>query len=135
MLKLLVKNSDHDKDRDKYKLNPEQANYLELLIFACFRVNILDIISVKAQLSKAFSIPPSEVDRMPFWEFELYVKELEKLVKEENSQSEDQMNKSGARDMMKTMKNGGPSKMMENMTPKMPSMSMPKTISMPSFKG
>lgn len=124
MLKLLVRNSDHDKD--KYRLNPEQATYLELLIFACFRIDISDIISVKAQLSKAFSIQPSEIDKMPFWEFEIYVQELEKLVKEENKQNEDQMNKSGAKDMMKMMKSGNMSKMSNNMIPKTPNMSMPK---------
>ena len=126
MLKLLVRNSEPDKDKDKYKLNPEQTTYLELLIFACFRIDILDIIAVKAQLSKAFSIQPSEIDKMPFWEFELYVQELEKLVKEENKQNEDQMNKSGAKDMMKMMKGGNMSKMSNNMIPKTPNMSMPK---------
>ena len=44
----------------------------------------MDIISLKAQLGKAFHIQPSEIDRMPFWELELYVKELERLIKEEN---------------------------------------------------
>lgn len=63
---------------------------------------------------------------MPFWEFELFIKELENLVKEESKQNEEQMDKSGAKDMMKMVRSGNMSKMTHNATPKMPSMSMPK---------
>ena len=113
-------------------LDSTKANYLEVAIYATFRVDILDLISLKAQLSKAFSIQPSEIDRMPFWEFELYVREIEKLVKEENRQQEDNFNKSGGKDAMKFAKD--PSKMMQssqNMMPKMPF--MPTTVKMPSY--
>lgn len=112
-----------------------ESTYFEDLIYGSLNVDILDMISVKAQLSKAFGIQPSEIDRMSFWEFELYIGELEKLVKEENKQNEEQMNNSGARDAMKMAKPGAMQNMMSNSMPKMPNMTMPKTITMPSFKG
>lgn len=46
------------------------------------------MISVKASLSKEFHIPPSEIDKMSYWEYELYIKELSRLVKEENDKHE-----------------------------------------------
>lgn len=88
----------------------------------------MDIISIKAQLSKAFSIAPSELDKMPFWEFELYMKELEKLVKEENEQQQSEYEKSGAGEMMNNMRSGKMMKGMNNMKPQMPT--MPKMPSM-----
>lgn len=113
------------------------ATYFEDLIYAGFRVDAMDIISIKAQLSKAFHIQPSEVDRMPFWEFELYMKELERLVKEENEENKKQMDKSGAKDAMKMTKPGYMQKMMKDSQPKMPNFSqsfkMPTTIKMPSY--
>lgn len=63
------------------------------------------MISVKAALSKQFSIPPSEVDKMKYWEYELWMEELNRLVKEENDKQEDEMKKSGIKDQMnKTQK-------------------------------
>ena len=35
-------------------------------------------------LSKQFSIAPSEVDKMAYWEYEYFMKEINDLVKEEN---------------------------------------------------
>lgn len=112
-------------------LDSTKANYMETALYACFRVDIFDIIAIKAQLSKAFHIQPSEIDRMPFWELELYLKELEKLVKEENNAQKGEMDKAGVKDAQRMMKPGGMEKMTSSMMPKMPSMgnmniSMPK---------
>lgn len=56
------------------------------------------MISVKAALSKQFSVPPSEVDKMKYWEYELWMEELNRLVKEENDKQEEEMKKSGIKD-------------------------------------
>lgn len=119
-------------------LDNSQANYMESLIFACFNVNIMDLISVKAQLTKSFNQPPvgpNSIDAMPFWEFELYMKELERLVDDENKQQQDEFNKSGASNAMNMARN--PDKFMasqqKNMMPKMPNMNMPSTIKMPTY--
>lgn len=47
----------------------------------------MSLIRLKASLSKSFHIQPSEVDKMPMWEFELYVKQLNDLVEEENERN------------------------------------------------
>lgn len=92
----------------------------------------MDIISLKAQLGKAFHIQPSEIDRMPFWELELYVKELERLIKEENEAQKKEMDKSGIREAKKMTNPNYFSKMMSSSMPKMPDMSSFKMPSMPS---
>ena len=122
------------------RLNPEYANlvlddnvtYFEDLIYAGFRVNVMDIISLKAQLGKAFHIQPSEIDRMPFWELELYVKELERLIKEENEAQKKEMDKSGIREAKKMTNPNYFSKMMSSSMPKMPDMGSFKMPSIPS---
>lgn len=111
--------------------------YLEEAVYGLFRVDPMDLISIKAQLSKAFSLAPSEIDKMAFWEFELFVKEMERLTKEEQDQQKKELDKSGAKEAMKMAKPGYMQKMMNqssNMMPKMPNMNMqmPKVIKMPS---
>lgn len=116
-------------------LDNTKATYFEQAVYNLFKVDIMDIISIKAQIQKAFHTDPTYLERLPFWEFELYMKEIERLVKEENRQQEDEYNRSGAKDAMKMAKN--PGRMMasaSNAMPKMPSMNMPKTITMPSYK-
>ena len=114
-----------------------EVTYLEEAVFSLFYVDPMDLISIKAQLSKAFSLAPSEIDKMAFWEFELFVKEMERLTKEEQEQQKKELDKSGAKDAMKMAKPGYMQKMMQsqaNAMPKMPNMNMqmPKTIHMPS---
>ena len=114
-----------------------ETTYLEEAVYSLFRVDATDLISIKAQLSKAFSIQPSEIDKMAFWEFELFVKEMERLTKEEQDQQKKEFDTSGAQDAMKMAKPGYMQKMMQNqanMMPKVPNMNMqmPKVIKMPS---
>ena len=116
----------------------DETIYLEEAVYNLFRVDPMELISIKAQLSKAFSLAPSEIDKMAFWEFELFVKEMERLTKEEQEQQKKEFDKSGAKDVMKMTKPGYMQKMMQNqsnsMMPKMPNMNMtmPKVIKMPS---
>lgn len=111
------------------------GTYFEDLIYGAFKIDVMDLISIKAQLSKAFHIQPSEVDKMAFWELELYLKELEKLVKEEKEHQEHEFNKSGAKDAMKMAKPGSIEKMMNSQSAKMPSIpKMPTSFNMPSYK-
>ena len=49
-----------------------------------FRIDIVNFIKIKAILSKEFHIQPSEIEMMPAWEYEMFVKELNNIVKEEN---------------------------------------------------
>ena len=74
-------------------------------------------------MSKQFHIAPTSFNDMYYWEFEIYMKYVNDLVKEENEAQKSEMDKYGVSDMMSGMKSG---KFMKNMTPKMPSVVTPK---------
>ena len=125
------------------RLNPKfrslvldnDETYFEDIIYGSFKIDIMDLISIKAQLSNSFHIQPSEIDKMPFWELELYLKELERIVKEEKEQNEAEMKKSGIDDAKRLAKPGNIEKMMNSQSAKMPSMpKMPTSFNMPSYK-
>lgn len=83
-------------------------------------------------LAKEFHIQPSELELMPAWEYELFMKEINSLVKEENDRNKDELNKSGidqARNMNSSQNIAKMQKqyMGKNNVPKMPTMpTMPK---------
>lgn len=67
--------------------------FLESAIVRGFFIDINNIIKIKAALTKQFHISPTAVDMMPFWEYEMWMEELNALVKEENeSQEKEQRN-------------------------------------------
>ena len=69
--------------------------YIEYAIFGLFRIDLSNYIKVKSVLAKEFHIQPSEIDKMPAWEYELFLKEINLLVKEENDRNKKEMDKSG----------------------------------------
>lgn len=83
----------------------------------------MNLISIKASLAKNFHIQPSEIDAMPMWEYEIFIGEMNKQVKEENKQQQDEMDKYHIKDYTNPNKMN---KMMHPTQPKMPSVSMPK---------
>lgn len=87
----------------------------------------MSLIKSKAILSKNFHIQPSEVDMMPMWEYELYLKQLNELVEEENEKHKD-IEQGQGKDMNKYKK------MINNRSqpsmPKTPNFNMPKTPNM-----
>lgn len=93
-----------------------------------FQVNITRMIQNKASLAKNFHVQPSEIDRMQYWEYEMFIKELSDLVEQENKQQEEQLDKYHVKDLTDP-------KRVDRMTaaPKMPK--MPSFGSMPTTKG
>lgn len=64
---------------------------MELSIYLLFKVDIENLVRSKVIVCKNFNIQPSELMRMPYWEFELTLKECEKIAEEEKKrQDEDQ---------------------------------------------
>ena len=55
------------------------------------KIDIMSLIKLKASLSKNFHIQPSEIDAMPMWEYELYIKQLNEMVEEENEKQQKEM--------------------------------------------
>ena len=118
-LKQLQGNSDQS--------NRDFENSMESLIFGLLKIDIISLIKSKAILSKNFHIQPSEVDMMPMWEYELYLKQLNELVEEENEKHKD-IEQGQGKDMNKYKK------MINNRSqpsmPKTPNFNMPKTPNM-----
>ncbi len=77
------------------------------------------MIQIKASLAKNFHIQPSEIDRMPMWEYELFIQEMNKQVKEENEKQQGEMDKYHVKDYMKNANSKNIGKMTQ--PPKMPS--------------
>lgn len=99
--------------------------YLEKVIYNLFQIDIVSLISNKVQLAKNFHIQPSEIDKMCMWEYELFMKELNDVVKKENKEQKAEMDKYDVKSMQKMTKPNSMSKMI----PKIPDMSnvkMPK---------
>lgn len=98
---------------------------MESSLYSQFQINIENLVQNKVSLVRNFHIQPSEIDRMPYWEYEYFLKFANEQIKEENKQQEEQSEgydmdsmKRSANSMMKQPK-------MPSM-PKMPSFSMPK---------
>ena len=101
-------------DQDNSKLLDN--SYIEFAIFGLFKIDILNFVKTKAILAKEFRIQPSEIDKMPAWEYELFMQEINALVKEENERNQKEMDKSGYNKMndpnyMKKMANNQMPKM------------------------
>ena len=111
----MLRNSDQDKYLDN--------TYIEYAIFGLWRIDLINFVKTKASLSKNFHIQPTEVDKMPMWEYELFLTYLNDLVKEENDQQKSEMDKYHINDYMKRT---NPTNMSKMTNPKMPNYSMPK---------
>ena len=99
---------------------------IDFIIFKLFSIDLLRLIQTKAILSKQFSIAPSEIDAMKFWEYEYFMKELNNLVEEENKQNEKQKEQYNMEALMKHQQSQQ-SKIMRNSQPKIPN--IPSQIS------
>lgn len=89
-----------DPDNNEPPLRLSQI-YLEYDIFSLWKINIVNLIQIKASLAKNFHIQPSEIDKMPMWEYEMFIKEMNDQVKEENDKQQQEMDKYHINDYMK----------------------------------
>ena len=84
----------------------------------------MNLIKIKAIFAKEFHIQPSEVDNMPVWEYELFTKELNELVKEENERNKQEMDKAGIKDAKKMSDPKNIQRMQSAAVPKVPSINI-----------
>ena len=78
------------------------------------------MVANKVALAKNFHIQPSEFELMPYWEYELFIKKLNEMIKEESKKNEEEESK------YKQQYNPNSYK-----APKMPSYNPPKMPSLP----
>lgn len=86
----------------------------------------MSLIRTKAALSKNFHIQPSEVDAMPMWEYELYIKQLNSLIEEENERQKQEENNGGIDRYRRIADPKNIQKYQQQAMPKMPNVSIPK---------
>lgn len=97
------------------------SSYIEYCIFSLFKIDVINLIKMKASLAKNFHIQPSEIDGMPMWEYELFISELNNQVKEENDQQQREMDKYNIPDPKKMSNPSNAMKQYSGNIPKMPS--------------
>lgn len=95
-------------------------------LYSQFQINIENLVRNKVALVRNFHIQPSEIDRMPYWEYEYFTKFANEMIEEENKQQKEG-NEDYSMDAMERKSNS----MMRNASsqfkmPKMPSISTPK---------
>lgn len=101
-------------------------------IIKLFIIDISNLITLKATLAKNFHIQPSEIDTMPYWEYEIFRDSINEQVKEENDRQKAEMDKYHINEHMDNMRSGKMQKMMSpKFNPQMPNFGTMKT---PSFK-
>lgn len=91
-------------------------------------IDLLRLSDTKAALLKNFRMQPSEVDKMVYWEYELLLESLNKMVNEENERQQKEMDKYHVNEHMDSIRSG---KMMKTpdmnfKTPDFGSMKVPK---------
>lgn len=127
-MKLRLRSSALDKwliPPSHYEVDKLDDTYIDKAIYKLFTINTIQLINVKAILAKQFHIAPSEVDRMPYWEYEYWMKALNDQVKEENESQQEQMDKYKVGDVMSSISSGKFAKNMTPQTPTMPKMQAP----------
>lgn len=97
-------------------------SYIEYALIRLFMIDVVNLAKVKAILTKEFHISPNEIDKMTYWEYELWMDQLNEMIKEDNEKQQSEMKKYHVDDAMKMATPGGMNKMMSAAQPKMPSM-------------
>lgn len=97
-----------------------------------FKINLENLVKTKIYISKEFHIQPSEIDKLPYYEYEMYLEQMNLIAKQQEEE-----NKKQQEEYESMRSNMNPSKMMNNsnMTPKMPTVNMPKmpTVNIPKL--
>lgn len=97
---------------------------MESNLYSLLKVDIRNLVRSEASLLKNLYLPPGEVEKLPYWQYELLVTELEDMFKKEKDEQEKEEGPKMPKGMpsLKDLQSG-------RYSPKMPA--MPK---MPSIK-
>jgi len=97
-----------------------------LLIYAPFRVTSEQMFKNQLYICKDYHIQPSEIDRMPYYQYELLLEEIKAIQKQQEKENEKQQ-----KEQQQMSKNMNPNSMMNSMSRNM-NMNMPK-VNIPKF--
>lgn len=110
--------------RSSVHANPIDSTYIDVLIFSLFKIDVVNLLRIKALLAKEFNVQPSEIDNMPAWEYELFVKQVNDIVKDENEKNKQELDKAGIKDAQKMSNPNTLRKMQQSAIPKMPNINI-----------
>lgn len=96
---------------------------MEFAVFSMFRVDIRNLVKNRLYIAKDFNIQPSEIARMPFYEYEFLLEDIKEFAEEEKKKNKEQEDKYG---------NMNPSSMLKSAQRSIPSIKPPGGSS--SFK-
>lgn len=80
----------------------------------------------KVRLVKYFNVQPSELERMPFWEYEEFINAAEELIEEEKEQQEEASGEYNNSNYMKDAKSMMRQQQRSFKQPSLPKLNMPK---------
>lgn len=104
----------------------EDYLFMLTLIYNTFRVNYEQGVKTLLYIGKEYNLARSEILRMPYFEYEIILEEINAIQKEQEKR-----NKQQEKDQAKMMKHYNPNSMMNNINRSM-NMSMPK-VNIPKF--
>lgn len=68
---------------------------MEFAVFSMFRVDIRNLVKNRLYIAKDFNIQPSEIARMPFYEYEFLLEDIKEFAEEEKKKNKEQEDKYG----------------------------------------
>ena len=66
---------------------------MDLSVYSLFKVDILNLVKNETIISRHFHISPIELEQMPYWQYETFNIELNRILKEEKKQQENEERK------------------------------------------
>ena len=95
---------------------------MEFAIYSIYLVDIRNLVKSKLNICKEYHIQPSEIDRMPYYEYEYMIEDINKDIKEQEKRQKEQEKQQES--YKASMPNYG--RIMSGMQGSMPKISMPK---------
>lgn len=104
----------------------EDNLFMMNLIYATFQINYEQAVKTTLYIGKEYNLARSEILKMPYFEYEIILEEINAIQKEQEKRNKEQ-----EKDQSNMMKQFNPNSMMNNINRNM-NMSMPK-VNMPKI--
>lgn len=93
---------------------------MESVTYSLFLVDIRNLVRNKLNICKEYHIQPSEIDRMPFYEYEYMLEDINADIKEQEKRQKEEEKKYG------NVSTPNYNQMMRNASSNLPKFNMPK---------
>lgn len=93
---------------------------MEFAVYSMFKVDIRSLVKNRLFIAKDFNIQPSEIAKMPYYEYEFLLEDIKEYAEEENKKQKEQEDK---------YKNMSPSSLLKTAQKSVPSYKPPNSSS------